>query len=205
LRFFSNKFLFDATLDSNERNQLNGDLENKEFVQQYTEDNILENQEQEVDKVQVAAENSNPEPAITEKSAPNYDIAYELSNVRYDGGKNYYVLVSSIDPASSAFKGDMKTIIKKIVSEKGNKISVDILDDKATMDIYYRSHYASNQLGRVISVSERNQIGIHLIASYNGEFEMGTYLNGLDFFPGANEDDSKVGGYVESLEFDASE
>jgi len=123
----------------------------------------------------------------------------------YDGGKNYYVLVSSIDPASSAFKGDMKTIIKKIVSEKGNKISVDILDDKATMDIYYRSHYASNQLGRVISVSERNQIGIHLIASYNGEFEMGTYLNGLDFFPGANEDDSKVGGYVESLEFDASE
>jgi len=82
LRFFSNKFLFDATLDSNEKNQLNGDLENKEFVQQYTEDNILENQEQEVDKVQVAAENSNPEPAITEKSAPNYDIAYELSNVR---------------------------------------------------------------------------------------------------------------------------
>lgn len=195
-------FLFGASIGSDPVEQSEINSQNEVVTEQKEENKIQEEaQGQEQGTTQETAVNTEPEKIA--ENVPKYEIVQELT-IRYDGGKSFYVLIDSVSLENADFKNGIKAVVEKIVSEKGNKISVDILDDKATMDLYYRSHYASNQLGRVMSVSERNQIGIHLIASYNGEFEMGTYLNGLDFFPGANEDDLKVGKYVESLEFDAS-
>ena len=94
-------------------------------------------------------------------------------------------------------------MVKDIVVKNGNKISIDILDDEPTLELFYKSHYGSNQLGRILTQNESDQVAVHLIASYSGELENMVYLNQLDFFPGAFKDTPVVGEYVEFLEFDA--
>lgn len=154
-------------------------------------------------KTQEETQEPKSEPSKAEEKIPKYQIAYELSDKRYDGGKNYYVLIDPIDLSNDSFKNDMKIIVKKIVAEKGNKISVDILDDKNTLDLFYKSHYGTNQLGRILNQTEVNQVGDHLIAAYSGELNTGLYLNTLDFFPGTFKDNPKVGMYIESMEYNA--
>lgn len=138
-----------------------------------------------------------------EVKTPKYQIVYELSNKRYDGGKNYYVLIDPVDLSSDSFKNDIKTIAKKIVTEKGKKISIEIHDKKTTLDLSYKQ-YGDMSLGRVLNQSELDERAIHLIADFSGDLETNIYLNSLSFFPGAFEDNTKVGKYLETIEFDAS-
>lgn len=137
------------------------------------------------------------------ESKLNYQIKYTLTDKRYDGGKSFYVLVDSVDLSNNNFKDEMRSIIREIVKEKGNKISIDILDDKDVLDLFYKSHYGANQLGRILNQEELNKVGNHLIASYSGDLETGIYLNTLYFFSGTFTNNPTVGKYVETVEFDA--
>lgn len=142
-------------------------------------------------------------PKAQEVKTPKYQIMYELLNKRYDGGKNYYVLIDPVDLSSDSFKNDIKNIAKKIVTEKGNKISIEIHDKKTTLDLSYKQ-YGDMSLGRVLNQSELDERAIHLIADFSGNLETNIYLNSLSFFPGAFEDNTKIGRYLETIEFDAS-
>mgnify|MGYP001591345051 FL=1 len=143
------------------------------------------------------------ESTAQEVKTPKYQIVYELSNKRYDGGKNYYVLIDPVNLSSDSFKNDIKTIAKKIVTENGNKISIEIHDKKTTLDLSYKQ-YGNMSLGRVLNQSELDERAIHLIADFSGDLETNIYLNSLSFFPGAFENNTKVGKYLETIEFDAS-
>ena len=157
----------------------------------------------EEEKTQKEAEKkAKAEQTAQEVKTPKYQILYELSNKRYDGGKNYYVLIDPVDLSSDSFKNDIKTIAKKIVAKKDNKISIEIHDKKATLDLSYKQ-YGDMSLGRVLNQSELDERAIHLIADYSGDLETNIYLNSLSFFPGAFEDNAKVGKYLETIEFDA--
>lgn len=138
---------------------------------------------------------------VDTKPKVNYKIVYTLTTVRYDGGKNFYVLIDPVDLESDKFKDDIKTIITEIVSKNSGKISIDILDDKDILELYYKSHYASNQLGRILTKSELDNLAIHLMAGFSGELDTMLYKNQLDFFPGASSDNSKIGKYMETVEF----
>lgn len=136
-----------------------------------------------------------------EQELPKYEIAYELKNKRYDSGANYYVLINSVNLANDNFKNDIKEITKQITKEKGSKISIDFVDNKEILDLEYKSHYGSNTLGRILSKEETDKIGLHLIATFDGNMQTGIYPNTLMFFPATFKDNSKVGKYLETTEF----
>lgn len=138
----------------------------------------------------------------TKSETPNpelkYEIVYTLSNIRYDNGVAYYILIDPIDLSNDNFKNQIKTLIKKIVSEKGKKISIDICDNKEALEIDYQ-RYGTMTL--TPNQSQLDLLGVHLIATFSGELKTMTYLNTLDFFPAISKDNSIVGKYVETLEF----
>lgn len=163
------------------------------------------------------AQNLSPQPTLQAKKednkntqsnnsestgTPKYDILFSTST-RYDGGKNYYILIDPINLSSNSFENDVIAIIKKIISEKGNKTSVEIYDNKDVLVLSYRQ-YGDMSLGRVLSKNELDQRAPHLIVSYDGDLETGQYLNTLSFFPGAFTDNQQVGKLVKTIEFDAS-
>lgn len=136
------------------------------------------------------------------ENAYQYKIVYELSGIRLDGGNNYYVLIDPVDLNNDSFKDKIKSTIKKIIYEKdGNKISIDILDNSEILELYYKSHYGANTLGRVLNKNETDQLAVHLIASYSGDLSTMLYRNQLDFFPSAPKDNVKVGQYIKTLDF----
>ncbi len=142
------------------------------------------------------------EEAINEEwKKSSYQIVYEVSNKRYDGGKNFYVLVNDINLNNDGFKNDIKKIVDEIVKTKGGKIGIDFINNKEVLDLYYKSHYGSNTLGRILNKSEVDKVGQSLVAKFSGELKADIYLNTLSFFPGTFTDDPKVGKYVETIEY----
>ncbi|MCW5887752.1 MAG: hypothetical protein KIT07_06475 [Anaerolineales bacterium] len=134
---------------------------------------------------------------------PEYQIVYQVPNYRYDGGKAIYVLVDQVDLSSDLFKDDIRNILRMIVSQEGNKISIEIHDSRATLDLSYKQ-FGDLSLGRLLTQSELDNRGIHLVATYDGDLTTNIYVNTLSFFPGAFTDNPNVGGYVDTIEFDAS-
>ncbi|MBS1776217.1 MAG: hypothetical protein JSS64_08040 [Bacteroidetes bacterium] len=129
-----------------------------------------------------------------------YEILHETVK-RYDKAPSYFVLIDAVDLSSDKFKDDIKNLINKIVTEKGAKISIDILDNKNALELFYKSHYGANTLGRILNKSELAELEKHSIASFSGELETDMYLNTLYFFPSASKSTAKVGKYVEIIEY----
>lgn len=140
--------------------------------------------------------------AQTKSETPNpelkYEIVYTLSNIRYDNGVAYYVLIDPVDLSNDNFKNQIKTLIKKIVLEKGKKINIDICDNKEALEVVYQ-RYGTMTL--TPNQSQLDLLGNHLVATFSGELKTTTYLNTLDFFPATFKDNSAVGKYVETIEF----
>ncbi len=152
-----------------------------------------------VEKESVGSDEVNDEKS--EVKARNYEIIYELSDVRYDEGKTYYVLVDTIDLGNDDFKEIIKSIIDDIVGKKGGKISVELFTDKEALDLVYNSHYGNNTLGETLTEEEMDKTGKSYIAMFDGQLEMGMYLNTLSFFPATFVDNPEVGKYIETIEY----
>lgn len=133
----------------------------------------------------------------------DYKIIYELSGKRYDGGKNFYVLVNKVDLNTADFKNDIEKMIDEIVKIKGDKISIDFVNNKEILDLIYKSHYGNNTLGRILTKTEIDKIGQSLIAQFSGQLKTDIYFNTLSFFPGAFTDNPKVGKYIETIEYNS--
>jgi len=157
----------------------------------------------EVKNEPITQESENKESVQTNEEVKklDYQIVYELSDKRYDGGKNFYVLVDKIDLSSADFKNDIKKMVDKIVKTKGGKIGIDFVNNKETLDLIYKSHYGSNTLGRILTKAEIDKVGESLVAQFSGQLETDIYLNTLSFFPGTFTDNPKVGKYVETIEY----
>jgi hypothetical protein len=125
---------------------------------------------------------------------------YEIVK-RYDEAPSYIVLIDEVNLTNDKFKEDIKILINQIVTEKGAKISIDILDNKNALDLFYDSHYGANTLGRILNKSELSQLEKHCVASFNGELETDMYFNTLYFFPSASKSTAKVGEFVEIIEY----
>jgi len=129
-----------------------------------------------------------------------YEILHETIK-RYDKAPSYFVLIDEVNLSNDNFKEDIKNLINKIVTEKGGKISIDILDNKNAIDLFYKSHYGANTLGRILNKSELAQLEKHSVASFSGELDTDMYPNTLYIFPSASESTTKVGKYVEIIEY----
>jgi uncharacterized membrane protein YqjE len=138
---------------------------------------------------------------VKEVKKLDYQIVYEIGNLRYDGGKNFYVLVNKVDLSNADFKDSIKKTVDEIVKLKGDKISIDFANDKEILDLFYKSHYGNNMLGRILTKEELSKIGNALIADFSGQLQTADYLNSLYFFPSTFTDNPKVGKYVETLEY----
>ncbi len=157
----------------------------------------------EVNNEQVIEESQNKENAqINQKvRSLDYQIVYEVSDKRYDGGKNFYVLADKIDLTNADFKEEIKIVIDEIVKDKGEKISIDFLNDKEILELMYKSHYGSNTLGRILTKEEVSALGDSLVAQFSGQLEGDVYFNTLSFFSGTFTDNPKYGKYVENIEY----
>ncbi len=142
-----------------------------------------------------------------------YEIIYTLMNIRLDGGITYYVLIDSIDLSDDTFKDNIKEIIRKVVEEKGKKISIEIFDKRSSLENGYKDDkfYAIADLKgweNWITDEILNDLAIHSIASYDGELENSFYFNTLWFFTysdSGNTENPEIDDYVEIIEFNPSE
>ncbi len=137
---------------------------------------------------------------VKDEKKLKYQIIHEWSDHRYDGGKEYNVLINPVDLTSSKFKEDIKAIAQKIVAEKGKRISIVFHDSRESLNSYYKGY---TEL-RPWTKEENKIMEKHYIAAYSGELEASTYLNSLMFFPSAFKGSPEVGKFVETIEYDAS-
>lgn len=136
-----------------------------------------------------------------EVKIPKYEIIYEVVGKRFDGAKIYYVLIDPISLKDDAFKNDVKTVIKKIIEEKGAKISVDIFDKKTVLE----SSYAEASAQKIPTAKEKIEAETHYVAMFSGELKTNIYPNTLSFFGSTFTDNKIVGKYVETIEFNPSQ
>ena len=128
-----------------------------------------------------------------------YSIIYENKNLKGNGITSYYVLIEGINLENDDFKNEVVDVVKNIISEKGNSITIDLYDDENVLELVYKSHYGENSLGRILTTEEMENNKIHLIVTYDGEKTMEPYKNTLSFFPMAFKDDPTVGKYMEEI------
>ena len=147
----------------------------------------------------------------------NYEIIYTLNHLRYDGGIAYYILIDPIDLSDDTFKDNIKEIIRKIVEEKGKKISIEIFDKRDSLQNGYE--YDAEDPGEWLEYNDEeleewkawitneeilNDLAIHCIASYDGGLETGLYLNTLYFFiysESDNAENPEIDKYVDIIQF----
>ena len=144
------------------------------------------------------------EPATAQKEEPliKYEIQEDLTTViRYDKAPSYFVLIDKVNLKNDSFVNEIERVINKIVSEKGGKITIDFFDDKKALELYYKSHYVTNTLGRSLNASENGLLAPHHIALFSGEDNVDIHYNTLYIFPNASNDTSNVGKYVKTKEF----
>ncbi|MBC8390474.1 MAG: hypothetical protein H8E13_20810 [Actinobacteria bacterium] len=94
----------------------------EETAQETGEAEVVENvADEEIIEEEIIEEDDNKSNTEIE-----YEIIYTL-NLRYDDGISYYVLINPIDLSDDTFRENIKEIIRKIVEEKGKKISIVII------------------------------------------------------------------------------
>lgn len=105
-----------------------------------------------------------------------YSIIHEALGIRYDGGKNYFVLLNPVNLQNDSFKNDIKQVIKEIVKQKGGEILIDFFDDQSVLEKYY--NYRTKLTIKVESKTEER----HHIASFVDQLKTDPFFNGL-FLP----------------------
>lgn len=150
-------------------------------------------------KSTTASNNSpqSPQPALV---VPKYSIVHEVTTKRYDGAVVYYLLIEPVDTNTASFKDTVKAVIKDMVAKKGNKLSLELHDSQASLDVSYKQ-YGDMSLGRPRNDAENKEEERHFVAAFDGELQTNLYLNQLDFFPAATEQSPVTGQYVGSEEF----
>jgi hypothetical protein len=142
------------------------------------------------------------EEKLKEKATPKYiyNIMYEVDK-RYDGATSYYVLIDPVNVENTKFKDIVSYIVNDLVKKKGNKISVEIYDNKDALVLHYKL-YGDMSLGRVLNNEEYIFVGNHHVAGFSGELETDIYFNTLYYYPAANsEDNPLVGKYAGTIEY----
>jgi hypothetical protein len=142
------------------------------------------------------------EERLVEKANPkyNYKIMYEVKK-RYDGATSYYVLIDPVNVENAKFKDIVYYIVHDLVKKKGNKISVEIYDNKDALVLHYKL-YGDMSLGRVLNNEEYIFVGNHHVAGFSGELEIDLFFNTLYFYPAANsKDNPKVGKFAGAIEY----
>jgi hypothetical protein len=150
------------------------------------------------------AESQPAQEAIQEIKTPDFEIVYELKNQRYDGGADYYVLIKPVNLANDNFKNDIMAITKKMVKEKGSKISIEFFDSKEALDFHYQK-WVKMTVSRPETQKEKDLLALHYIAGFSGELKTDPDFNSLSFFLATFTDNPKVGKYVGNMKFNPAE
>lgn len=135
---------------------------------------------------------------VPEVETIDYTMVYTDSDARFDGGVKYYILIDPVDISDDSFKADIDNLVRKIVSEKGRKISLDIFDNRSALNVMYKQ-YGDLSLGRARSETENALVERHLVATLDSG--LSTMPDSISFFPGTFKSHPEVGVYVENIEF----
>ncbi|HEX2951373.1 MAG TPA: hypothetical protein VHV83_17655 [Armatimonadota bacterium] len=146
-------------------------------------------------------ENKTSSSTTTSAVIPKYRIVYTVPNKRFDNGDEYYVLINPVNLSNTNFKNTVKAVVRDVVRLKGKKVTIEIHDNMATLTLKYKQ-YGDMSLNRVRTKAEDAQVSQHEIATFSGDNpNNGIGLNELDFFPNAFTTTTRVGKFVDSVEF----
>lgn len=159
---------------------------------------------QESDK-KTASENNQDQDAEEEQDVftrLGYEMVHSSTDVRYDDARMYFLLMYEVDLGNfEDTKQKIEDDVHTIVAEEGNKISLEFFDDRDALELFYKSHYGINELGRILTDDESSKIERHNIASFDGELETGPYLNTLYIFPAYIGMNEQIGELTDMKEF----
>lgn len=118
-------------------------------------------------------------------AAGKYTIVYESAKVRGDGGKNYYVLIESVNLKNDGFKKEIEQMVCEMAPQKGRNITIDFFDDRKLLEDYYQSQRKS------VTKSENRTEVWHHIARFLDRKGVNPILM---FIPGMNTSNTSGGG-----------
>lgn len=101
----------------------------------------------------------------TLKNIP-YKIIWSNTSLRYDGAATYIVVTNENSPQRMH---DLVNVFAHKLQKK--KFSLVVFDDKNAARIYKASRYAANETNRLSTKSELEEMGKHIVGSYDGELE----------------------------------
>jgi hypothetical protein len=104
-------------------------------------------------------------------------------NYRADGANRYFLLINSINLSDDSFKERIKGTIQRFVEKYGNKITIDIFDDKGVLENTYKYDKTYDIKASTSQQFLKDQER-HWISGYDGDCSTGLYLNTLWFFSG---------------------
>ena len=132
-------------------------------------------------KQAVVSNNTTPE-----EQQAQYQVVYSKDEHRTDGAPQYWILIDAIDINTDGFKVDIQNVVRDMIKKEGKKISLIIFDQLSALEENYNNETNDSR---------------HIIATFDGDFALGLYLNQLSYFPAAIKDDPIVGQYVGSEDF----
>jgi hypothetical protein len=136
---------------------------------------------------------SSSQPVQNLDFVPKYQIVNESNQIRNDKGITYFILIDPVDLSSEAFIGQVKNIVKQVVTEKIKKenISIEIFDTREALDIALKDNNSEDSL-----------LQTHYIAKYVGESNEEIYRDTLYIFPVVTKGGIGAGKYFDVIEFD---
>jgi hypothetical protein len=124
---------------------------------------------------------------------------FENGPYRFDEANSYLVLIPAVDLSSSEFKTNIEEVLSSLASKaKTKKFSARIFDNNEALNYYLSSVVKKGAMNK----SGEKSLEAHLVAVYTGELSTNWAKYTLDFFPSAFTENSKVGKYVDTIEFE---
>jgi hypothetical protein len=125
-----------------------------------------------------------------------YQIIYETTKIRKDGGKNYFVLIKPVNLKNNRFENNIKEVVREIAQEKGREITIDFFSERKLLDDFYKCQLESKQ--RPETKAEVR----HHVARFHDQSGYGSWLYFFPMMHPSNCAPETFGKYYEYYMFD---
>jgi hypothetical protein len=135
-----------------------------------------------------------------ESSSNRYRIVYAESSLRNDNGLYFFVLTDPVDLTNEYFISRIEAIVRSLVKANGNKITIDIFDNREALDVQYKV-WVLKEINEPLDKEQEALAERHQIASFEGGTILGPSSNTIILFPNATNKASEVSDLSRSYEF----
>jgi hypothetical protein len=137
----------------------------------------------------------------TASDLKSYEVVAIDSSLRNDDGFNIYVLIPSVDLTKNDYQARIENAIKEVAKKYGDKITVEIFDDKEALALHFDIWVTQDVLEAAVTPAQHDLLERHQIASYEGGLDSNPSTNSIILFPNSTNEVTEVSALSRHYEF----